>query len=87
MSQCLSIPGIMNVYYLRSAYLSCDVTFRAEAGVPVKTQQQPIMVHLKGEAVCEVESQFDNKGGAAKLPSVSWRVPPTGKGQADLHHA
>ena len=66
MSQCLSIPGIMNVYYLRSAYLSCDVTFRAEAGVPVKTQQQPIIVQLKGEAVCEVESQFDNNSQLEK---------------------
>lgn len=59
-SQCLSIPGIRQISYVPTSYLSHDVTYRAESGVPVLMTAQPTVISLKGEAVCEVERKFDN---------------------------
>lgn len=60
MNQCRSLPGILKVWYLSTANLPADVIYRAVAGIPVGITEQPISINLKGEAVCEVEEQYDN---------------------------
>ena len=60
MNQCLSLPGIQKVWYILRNYLPDDVVYRSVAGILVSLQQQPISIPMKGEAVCEVETAFDN---------------------------
>ena len=58
--KCLSLPGITKAWYIQRDYLPDDVVYRSVAGIPVTLQEQPIIINLKGEAICEVEQSFDN---------------------------
>ena len=79
MNQCLSLPGIQKVWYILCNYLPDDVVYRSVAGIPVSLQQQPISISMKGEAVCEVETAFDNNSyiEKAKLTFMTLDEVPT----------
>ena len=79
MSQCLSLPGIIKVWYLLRDALPDDVVYRAVAGIPISFDGQPTEVNLKGEAVCEVEQSFDNNSyiEKTKLTFLALDVVPT----------
>lgn len=81
MNKCLSLPGIQNVWYILRDNLPDDVVYKAVAGIPVSLQTGPISITMKGEAICEVEQQFDNNSyiEKAKLTFLSLDVVPTEK--------
>ena len=86
MNQCLSLPGIQKVWYILRNYLPDDVVYRSVAGIPVSLQQQPISIPMKGEAVCEVETAFDNNSyiEKAKLTFLTLAEVPTDQHPAFL---
>lgn len=79
MNQCLSLPGIQNVWYLECQQLPADAAYRAVAGIPVAIGVQPTSIYFKGEAVCEVEEQYDNnvQMEKAKLTFTALAEVPT----------
>ena len=79
MNQCRSLPGILNVWYLSTANLPADVIYRAVVGIPFQIPVQPKNINLKGEAVCEVEEQYDNncQMEKAKLTFITLDEVPT----------
>ena len=58
--KCISLPGIIKVWYIQRDYLPDDVIYRAVAGIPVSLLEQPISITMKGNAICEVEQSYDN---------------------------
>ena len=86
MNQCLSLPGIQKVWYILRNYLPDDVVYRSVAGILVSLQQQPISIPMKGEAVCEVETAFDNNSyiEKAKLTLLTLAEVPTDQHPAFL---
>ena len=86
MNQCVSLPGIQKVWYILRNYLPDDVVYRSVAGIPVSLQQQPISIPMKGEAVCEVETAFDNNSyiEKAKLTFLTLAEVPTDQHPAFL---
>ena len=81
MSQCHSLPGIQNVWYLSCSDLPTDVVYRAVAGIPVQIPVQPTTITMKGEAVCEVEESYDNncQMEKVKLTFITLDEVPTRK--------
>ena len=58
--KCISLPGIIKVWYIQRDYLPDDVIYRAVAGIPVSLLEQPISITMKGNSTCEVEQSYDN---------------------------
>ncbi len=54
------LPGIINIAYCSAQLLSQDITFRALADVPVGIFTSLTSVSHIGDAICEVETTFDN---------------------------
>ena len=79
--KCLSLPGITKAWYIQRDYLPDDVVYRSVAGIPVTLQEQPIIINLKGEAICEVEQSFDNNSyiEKSKLTLYTLDEVPTGQ--------
>jgi len=79
MSKCLSLPGIQQVWYISRSGLPDDVVYRSVAGIPVSVIEQPIIIIMKGEAVCEVEQSYDNNSyiEKAKLTFLTLDDVPT----------
>ena len=81
MGKCHSLPGILLVSYIDCASVPRDVPYRAAVGIKVELSQQPTDITLLGEAVCEVEEQFDNnvQMEKAKLTFQTLDEVPTGQ--------
>lgn len=55
-----SLPGIIHIGYADCQLLPKDITLKALANVPVGIYTTITDITLRGEAVCELETQFDN---------------------------
>lgn len=79
MDKCISIPGILNVWYVDTSYLPDDVIFKGVAGIHFSLGVQPISIPFIGEAVCEVDEQDDNNSQIQKvtLTFYTLRLLPT----------
>lgn len=54
------LPGIISIRYVLAASLTASITQKALANVPVGIFADSFPVPHIGDAVCELESQFDN---------------------------
>ena len=54
------LPGIIQIAYCQAQLLSTDVTFRALANMPVGIFTSLTTISHIGDAICEVETSFDN---------------------------
>ena len=58
--KCISLPGILKVWYIGRDDLPDDVVYRAVAGIPISLEVEPTEIKLSGQAACEVEQSYDN---------------------------
>ena len=54
------IPGITKMMYMFAETLTASITQKALANVPVGVFADTFTVSHTGDAICELESQFDN---------------------------
>ncbi len=60
MSKCHSLPGIIDLRYTNCATLQQDIVYRALVGINIELDSHPTSITFLGDAVCEVEENFDN---------------------------
>lgn len=76
MDKCISIPGIINVWYVDTNYLPDDVIFKGVAGIQFSLGVQPISIPFIGEAIGEVDEQDDNNSQIQKVTLTFYTLSP-----------
>ena len=61
------VPGIINIYYVLASSLMASITQKALADAPVGVFADTFIVPHIGDAVCEMEMQFDNNDTLEKV--------------------
>lgn len=61
------LPGIINIYYVLASSLMASITQKALADAPVGVFADTFIVPHIGDAVCEMETQFDNNDTLEKV--------------------
>lgn len=61
------LPGIISIRYVLAASLTASITQKTLANVPVGIFADSFPVPHIGDAVCELESQFDNNDTLEKV--------------------
>mgnify|MGYP001026213645 FL=1 len=61
------IPGITKMMYMFAETLTASITQKALANVPVGVFADTFTVSHTGDAICELESQFDNNDMLEKV--------------------
>lgn len=60
MANCQSLPGIVQIGYIRCQLLQEDIVYRAAVGIKVELSSQPTDINFMGDALCETEEEFNN---------------------------
>ena len=61
------LPGIINIYYVLASSLMASITQKALADAPVGVFADTFLIPHIGDAVCEMETQFDNNDTLEKV--------------------
>lgn len=61
------LPGIINIYYVLASSLMASITQKALADAPVGVFADTFIVPHIGDAICEMETQFDNNDTLEKV--------------------
>lgn len=61
------LPGIINIYYVLASSLMASITQKALADAPVGVFADTFLVPHIGDAICEMETQFDNNDTLEKV--------------------
>lgn len=61
------LPGILKMMYVLADSLTASITQRALANVPIGIFADTFLVPHIGDAICELESQFDNNDTLEKV--------------------
>lgn len=61
------LPGIINIYYVLSSSLMASITQKALADAPVRVFADTFLIPHIGDAICEMETQFDNNDTLEKV--------------------
>lgn len=68
------LPGIINIYYVLASSLMASITQKALADAPVGVFADTFPIPHIGDAICEMETQFDNNDTLEKvnLIQIKW---------------
>ena len=61
------LPGIINIYYVLASSLMASITQKALADAPVGVFADTFLIPHIGDAVCKMETQFDNNDTLEKV--------------------
>lgn len=61
------LPGIINIYYVLASSLMASITQKALADAPVGVFADTFLIPHIGDAICEMETQFDNNDTLEKV--------------------